>query len=240
MSLADGEIIAFLDDDCTVASDWIDSIEETTARYPKATLFFGSFIAAPHDWTAYYTPSHSIIEEEQIDGSGAYVSHASGVGGNMCLRRSQLFDYDAFDVCLGAGAKTFHSGEDVDLFNRVLVTNRCVVKTPHIRVQHHGMRSHQGGSSRRLVRASVFSLGAVDAKLVRCGKPRARTKVLKSEVEKHSRSQAWQPVEEITNESSLPALVRAWTCQKSRSAPGPRSLSLRGVSLCAPSFRTCW
>src|ERR1700674_733962 len=69
ISEAEGDILAFLDDDCTVSADWLDRISEAFVRQPEASLIFGNVTAADHDPSATFIPTYEVQHEMRIRGS---------------------------------------------------------------------------------------------------------------------------------------------------------------------------
>lgn len=161
-----GQIIAFLDDDCTVGTDWLCFVAEAFGRHPDAGLIFGSVRDALADADT-YVPSHPVARERKLVGVRA-ARHARGIGAGMYLRRELAVRVGPFDVQLGSGAR-FLSSEDWDYTFRALRSGGAVVETPSIVVEHHGGRSYRDGEASRLLRGNAFSHGALHVKLLRCG-----------------------------------------------------------------------
>ncbi len=160
-------IIAFTDDDCRVAVDWIERIEEIFERDPTADILFGRV---------------SIPEELRVRGHGAaFEPHereyqsclpaadvAWGIGANMSVRR-RLFDrVGTFDPLLGPGAP-FRAGEECDLMIRALAAGLKVVNAAEVEVAHLGVRA--GHDATKLYRGYGVAMGATLAKHVRMGTP---------------------------------------------------------------------
>lgn len=163
----DGDIVAFLDDDCTVTADWLDQVANVFARHPHAALVFGAVKSVPHDWRSHFIPIYRVNEERVLRGRTALV-RSSGIGASMYLRRSLSQSAGPFDPHLGSGARFFRSSEDWEYCYRVLATGNEAVLTPSIVVHHFGMRDYKSGAVSRLFRESAYSDGAVDMKLLRC------------------------------------------------------------------------
>lgn len=164
------DIVAFVDDDCTVAPDWTASVRSAFVRHPDAALVFGQVCRAFDDSDQYF-PEHIIHEERRLRGRFSAVS-ARGLGAAMCLRKSAVPRIGLFDVQLGAGAR-FQSSEDWDYVARALAAGSTVVDTPSVIVTHYGGRRYSNGEAARLLRANAFSHGVVHSKLIRCGEPAA-------------------------------------------------------------------
>lgn len=163
---ARGEVIAFLDDDCTVNPDWLDRVSEAFAQDPEACLVFGAVEATPHDPAVTMVPSYKPRHEKRIRGRLAAI-RMGGIGASMYLRLGSA-QLPRLDACLGPGSR-FRNSEDWDFRYRVAASGRLIVETPRISVLHHGGRSYAGGAAAALVREYMYGLGAAHMKLLRSG-----------------------------------------------------------------------
>lgn len=171
LQAASGDIIAFLDDDCTVAADWLPRIAAVFRRYPQAALVFGALDAAPHNRQDYYIPAYRTRRERIARGLRGFM-HTEGVGASMYVRRVAVSSVGLFDVCLGPGSSLFvYGGEEVDYLYRCFLHGLTAVYTPHIAVKHHGAREYKSGAVERIFRGYAFSGAGADMKLLRCGYP---------------------------------------------------------------------
>lgn len=166
MGHAAGKVIAFIDDDCTVAPDWLDTVGELFAQEAGALLVFGAVNAAQHDSSSTFITTVEMRDEQRLRGSLS-ARRVRGMGASMYLRPSPGTERP-FDVLLGAGAR-FRSGEDHDYAFRLLASGGTVVQTPRITVTHHGARPYAGGAARSILQNYLYGAGACHAKLVRCG-----------------------------------------------------------------------
>lgn len=164
----DGGIVAVLDDDCTVAADWLMQVAAAFARHPRSPLVFGSVVAAPGRCGG-YTTCHVVTREHLLRGRLAVLR--SGMAAGMYLRRAVVDQVGAFDVYMGAGAP--FAANDRDFTYRVLSAGYDVVETPDIVVTHHNVRDYQSGAALRLLCRYTFSKGALCMKMLRCGDPAA-------------------------------------------------------------------
>ncbi len=163
---AKGEVIAFVDDDCTVNPDWLDRVSETFQQEPAAALVFGAVEAAPHDPALTMLPSYPPRRERKIRGRLAAI-RMGGIGASMYLRLDGV-RRPRFDSSLGPGSR-FRNSEDWDFRFRMAASNSLVVETPRISVLHHGVRSRANGAASTLVRDYLYGLGAAHMKLLRSG-----------------------------------------------------------------------
>lgn len=166
IELASGEIVAFTDDDCRVAKNWIQRLAAVFAADPETSGVFGrvripegTFQSGGH--AAHFEPVHGFIQ-------GSFPSPGTeiGIGANMAFRREVLQQVGPFDPLLGAGAP-FQSGEDDDIFFRVLRAGLKVACAPEPEVLHLGVR--KGGEIRSLFAGYHLGLGAALYKHVRLG-----------------------------------------------------------------------
>ncbi len=171
-SVSHGEIVAFVDDDCSVRPSWLDDVAAAFGRHPEAPMVFGSVRAAGDDSNEVFVPTYEFEVEQVITGPAAIVPFR-GMGAAMYIRRDVFDEVGGFDPLLGPGAK-FRSSQDYDLTYRVLASGRPVLETPAVSVIHYGVRTYRGGAATRLVRNSYFGAGATHMKMLRCGSPGAR------------------------------------------------------------------
>jgi glycosyltransferase involved in cell wall biosynthesis len=163
---ATGEILAFLDDDCTVDPDWLDRVSEAFAEEKDASLIFGSVIAAEHDPVATFVLVSDVRHPKRLHGVLDAIK-MRGIGASMYLRLGPTVPA-SFDLLLGPGAR-FRGAQDRDYAFRLLVAGRSLVETPRIVVTHHGARSYVGGAASLKLRDYVYGCAACHAKLLRCG-----------------------------------------------------------------------
>jgi glycosyltransferase involved in cell wall biosynthesis len=163
---ASGDVLAFIDDDCTVSPDYLDRIREAFEEEPAARLIFGAVTAVDHDPGSAFVPVNGLRRERRLRGALGEL-RLQGIGASMSIRLgSGKRPY--FDEFLGPGAR-FGSSQDVDYAFRVLAAGETVVQTPRIAVVHHGARSHAEGAARTKLRDYMYGAGACHAKLLRCG-----------------------------------------------------------------------
>jgi len=162
-----GEIIAFTDDDCIVASDWIEQIAGVFTANPRVAMLFGNVEAAPHNVAAGLIPScerASAFTARTISDK----NRLGSMGACMAIRRSAFRTLGGFDPRLGAGAR-FRSAEETDLVLRALRSGFWVYESPAVRVVHHGLRAKAQHDA--LVFSYLFGTGATFAKHLRLGTP---------------------------------------------------------------------
>lgn len=170
---AQGEILAFTDDDCEVAADWVAVMRELFESNPDIGYVGGEVIAPPstQPWRISTCPAAHVIDATFVpsrDGNapeGFYM-----IGANICVRRSVADAVGPFDVVLGAGAH-FACCEDQDFGFRAagldvgFLTSKRLVVT-HTTGRRYGVRDfvkHQ--------RNYALGRGAWMAKLQMYGHP---------------------------------------------------------------------
>jgi glycosyltransferase involved in cell wall biosynthesis len=163
---AAGDILAFIDDDCTVSPDWLDHVEEAFKDDPEANMIFGAVLAGDHDPDTAYLPSNVFRGRRRLRGSLALV-RVRAMGASMSIRLGPATPF-RFDLLLGPGSH-FRASQDIDYALRVLAAGGIVVETPGIVVTHHGARSFAGAAARTKIYDYVYGIGACHIKLLRCG-----------------------------------------------------------------------
>ena len=165
---ARGEVVAFIDDDCTISPDpkWLDHVGDAFEREPEANLIFGSVTAGPHDATTSFLGGYKVQRGRRLRGSLDTLK-VRAIGASMSLRLGSG-KRPGFDLLLGPGAR-FRSTQDWDYTYRVLARGGLVVETPDIQVTHHGARPYAGGAASAKWRDYLYGTGACHVKLLRCG-----------------------------------------------------------------------
>ena len=157
--VARGEIIAFSDDDCYPAADYLRVLRSIFAdsRYDYAggrVLLHDAHdarISIQEYATAYAIEPYSFVASGQI------------LGANMAFRRAPLLILRGFDERLGAGT-AFYCGEDTDVLRRASAAGMRGRFAPELVVRHHHGRGPRDAAALR--RAQQRGLGACMAKFV--------------------------------------------------------------------------
>ncbi len=163
---AHGELLAFTDDDCTVAENWLDQVERSFERDPRIDIVLGNVLACRYDRSAGFAQAY--VRKEPFLGRGIRDKHrVEGIGACMAIRRRLWDRFAGFDEMLGAGA-AYKSGEDSDMIIHALLEGSWVYENPALWVTHHGFRNWEDGS--RLIQDYMFGLAAAYAKQLKCGR----------------------------------------------------------------------
>jgi GT2 family glycosyltransferase len=165
LQLSQAPLIAFTDDDCRVAPDWLARIRTIFAQDPSAGIVYGR-VRIPAQLRAGGFGAE--FEPGDREYQGCYPSFAVpwGIGANMSVRRSLIDRIGAFDPLLGPGSP-FHAGEEVDLMIRALAAGTKIVNAAEVEVAHLGVRT--GDAASQLYRGYGVATGATLAKHVRLG-----------------------------------------------------------------------
>ncbi|HYQ44941.1 MAG TPA: glycosyltransferase family A protein [Polyangiaceae bacterium] len=171
-----GEIIAFTDDDCRVAPDWVPNIARVFAADSQVAVVCGRVII-PEELQAlgFAQTFEPLIREWQ----NAYPPFGSdwGITANLAVRRSALGRIGIFDPMLGPGSP-MRAGEEPDFLFRALRSGLKVVNAKEVLVDHLGIRS-PGPEATKLLRGYGLGTGAALFKHVRLLDPSGTAVYLK-------------------------------------------------------------
>jgi len=170
VATARAPIIAFTDDDCRVAPDWLSQLLSVFAEHPEVALVFGRALRADAGEEGGFAAEFAPEALRTFEHEYPHVLEPWGIGANMAARRDALNAIGPFDPALGAGA-LFRAGEDADITIRMIAAGHRVAFAPGPRVEHLGVR--HGEDASRLMHGYGFGLGATLAKHVRLGTPGA-------------------------------------------------------------------
>ncbi|WP_022867603.1 glycosyltransferase family 2 protein [Schaalia vaccimaxillae] len=163
---AQGDFIAFTDDDAILDPNWLTALLDPFAASPLVGATTGIVVAAelrsqaqrwfearggfPKDLTArVWTIGNSAQSLaglcEPGEGGPLYPMTTARVGAGVCMamRREVLMEVGPFDPALGAGTPT-RGGEDLDMFARIMRAGYAIIHTPDALV-HHRHRTDLAG-----------------------------------------------------------------------------------------------
>lgn len=121
IKIAKGEIIAFTDDDCLPAKDWLKGIDRAFRKYPKAQGIEGKTIPD-------HPTSDLFTYQLTNDAGGKYWTC------NMAYKKQALLNVDGFDKKF-----RFPHNEDIDLAYRILKMGK-IIFAPEVLVIHPAQR----------------------------------------------------------------------------------------------------
>jgi glycosyltransferase involved in cell wall biosynthesis len=163
---AEGEIIAFTDDDCAVSEDWLDKIVSTfDSLKTDSIVVFGSVKAAKHDIRKGFIPDNKIREVE-LKGPLSIKKVSFGiVGMNMIVKKTFFEKVGYFDEVLGPGAE-LKAAEEYDITYRALKKEFKILFVPGIKVEHYGFKSWEEATA--LFEGYVIGTIGTFCKHIRC------------------------------------------------------------------------
>jgi glycosyltransferase involved in cell wall biosynthesis len=128
------EIIAFTDDDCVPASDWLAQIERAMTLSPACDGVTGSILPLGEETAGLFPVSIRTIRKRTTFQGRALPWHV-GSGGNFATKRDWLLKIGGYDERLGAGSPG-KAAEDTDLFYRLLQAGATIRYEPEAVVYH--------------------------------------------------------------------------------------------------------
>ena len=136
------ELLAFTDDDCVPAPDWIGALERGYAEGIDGVT--GRVLPLPGG-AGVPVSSRTSTERRTFGGRGE-TPWDIGTGGNLSLRRSAFETVGGFDEALGPGTPA-RAAEDVDLLYRLANAGCTLLYEPGAVVYHElkSRRSRVGG-----------------------------------------------------------------------------------------------
>lgn len=183
----ESEVVAFLDDDCTVDADWLVQVARTFERHPRAEVIVGELrrFDGLGEWAHDgWIPIRHFDEEFEANVIARpqqrlrMWGNLMGNGACMFIRRSVVERIGYFDLQMGGGSR-IPANEDGDYIYRAFMAGCHVVGTPRIVANHHGLREYESGEASRLLQAYEYSIGAWFMKVLRMGDPAALVWVLR-------------------------------------------------------------
>lgn len=175
---AKGELLAFLDDDCEAAEDWVARIVATFDEYPDLGLLAGSLVRPDRPaGSPRFAECPEMIPLEVMyhpaETGGVSPPGFGAVGANLAVRRSVAEAVGPYDELLGPGTR-YGGADDTDYVLRAEALPTPLRSDPALIVNHtHGFRFGLRGSY-RILRAYAAGNGALAAKLTLLGDRRGR------------------------------------------------------------------
>ncbi len=167
---AANEIVAFLDDDITVAPEWADALVTPFVddSYAGVSFVMGR-VGIPPAQEGHTRP---ITGKDDDNGERIDARTTGAVGaGSMAIDRRVFFALDGFDERLGSGTR-FASAEDVDFFDRLFRAGEWGWYEPRALGWHDQWRDRTAIIGRDFQYG--LGSGARLAKLLRTDRPRLR------------------------------------------------------------------
>lgn len=138
VAVAQGQIIAFADDDVVPAPNWIEAILAYFSGHPDVDCIGGR--VELYDRADAAITIRTSRHEETLGASDFPICNVPIIGCNLAIRKDALVRAGGFDATVGPGSR-IGSGDDIDLLYRLLKLGRHVVYVPAVVVRHnHGRR----------------------------------------------------------------------------------------------------
>ncbi|MCO4255852.1 glycosyltransferase [Pseudarthrobacter cellobiosi] len=145
---AQGDIVAYTDDDVVVDEAWLREIATGFERMPGTACVTGLVPAGELrspaqgyfddrvSWSKSVAPKvYSFADPPQELPKFPFCPGAFGTGANFALDRRTALSLGGFDNALGVGTRT-GGGEDIDMFTRVIIEGYSLVVQPSAIVWH--------------------------------------------------------------------------------------------------------
>lgn len=156
--------LAFTDDDCLVAPDWLEVIDRAARAGGDRFALTGRVVPGPREGEAVVAPS--LRDDGRAATYTAPTFRDVLFGNNMAIPAAVLRTAGPFDETLGPGTAA-HAAEDNDLGYRLLRAGVAVRYLPEMLVTHRSWR--RGPDQVRLFRNYGVGQGAFYGKHVRRG-----------------------------------------------------------------------
>ena len=137
---AQGDIIAFIDDDERIVPDFISAYIKLFDNYPTAMAAGGKIIAeyptGRPRWISHYTERPIANPMDFGDYVRPFPKGRIPGGGNMAMRREVFDKIGVFNTSLGRTGKSLIGGEESDLFERIAKAGMECYYTPGAVMYH--------------------------------------------------------------------------------------------------------
>jgi glycosyltransferase involved in cell wall biosynthesis len=168
VKIAQGDILAFTDDDCEVAPDWMSTIDMCFHKEPDVGIVAGDLLPDRANGFSISTcpAAHTIEYVYRPSEIGFVAPHGFyWIGGNVAIKQDAMRKIGSFDEYLGVGTE-FPSCEDVDFGLRAEELDVAMWTTPRLNVRHTYGRRYGIKSFLKHQKGYALGRGAFDAKLV--------------------------------------------------------------------------
>jgi GT2 family glycosyltransferase len=166
-SHAEGDRLAFTDDDCVPSPEWLSRLVEAVAANDADGATGAVFPLPDHSRSGLVAVSSRTDARPGVFGPGERrPPWEIGTGGNLLLSRTVFERIGGFDVRFGPGGR-YRAAEDIELLDRVIQAGATIVYEPKA-VVYHEMKSR----AERLARRYPYGYG-LGAMVARCGGQRS-------------------------------------------------------------------
>jgi len=132
VSKAEAPVIAFTDDDCYPAEDFLTSVLNCMSE--RNVDFCGGRVLLYDDNDAKITVQEA--NESFVVEPNSFLASGLLIGANIALRKTAILSIDGFDERIGAGTR-YLAGEETDVMRRLLNNGMRGFSDPLIVVYHH-------------------------------------------------------------------------------------------------------
>jgi GT2 family glycosyltransferase len=146
------DLVAFTDDDVVLDRRWLTNLAQGFAMDERVACVCGmvptselltpaqSYFDHRVGWAQRWMPA--VYDLENHVGGGLFPLQISefGTGANFAVRKDVVLALGGFDEALGAGAPA-GSGEDIDMFLRIMLTGHLLAREPSAVVWHSHRRT---------------------------------------------------------------------------------------------------
>jgi glycosyltransferase involved in cell wall biosynthesis len=157
---AKSDIIAYIDDDCYPAEDFLDAVSDCFSKDPKLGFVGGRILL--HDPSDRRITIQESLEQQTFPPK-SFIRPGVIQGANLAFRRAALTEVGGFDPWFGAGA--LFTGEEAELLARISAAGWTGAYDPTPLVYHHHGRK-TAGDEWHLMRSYDRGRGAYYAKCV--------------------------------------------------------------------------
>ncbi len=157
--IAQGEILAFTDDDCYPATDFVDQVCRSFGRDRSIGYISGRIML--HDRADHPITVNESLTPRRFPG-GSFIQTGDVQGANMAFRKGALLSIGGFDPLFGPGA--WFNAEDVDAAGRASAVGWNGQYRPEVVVRHHHGR--KACEAPRMAKSYAIGRGAYHMKLL--------------------------------------------------------------------------
>jgi GT2 family glycosyltransferase len=151
-----GKYIVFTDDDCIVSRKWLQQIESTFERYPKALSVFGKVLPyQPKKNAGRYCPATVVARKDKFFDKPTYHGKI-GSGNNMSYRAKVFKKLGGFKKWLGPGSVGINA-DDAEMVTRLLHNKLGILYNPNVVVYHDRWLDKQSYSRQKF----SYTLGEI-------------------------------------------------------------------------------
>jgi glycosyltransferase involved in cell wall biosynthesis len=157
---AKSDIVAYIDDDCYPAEDYVDAVFDFFSTDPRLGFVGGRILL--HDPTDFKLTIQESLERQSFPPE-SFIRPGAIHGANLAFRRAALGEVGGYDPWFGPGA--LFIAEEVELLARISAAGWTGAYDPKPLVYHHHGRKTKG-DERRLMRSYHRGRGAYYAKCI--------------------------------------------------------------------------